>query len=292
MMSCYEEAVQRMEHPKNTHVRMGYYKPYEDPHAIIYEWKLNREQWHETTEPIKKIYKKDFTIYFTFFMFCYFACPIIAIIIAGDFYVLQAGNFKDYWRLVLYATPLLLPIITIIIAGTIRGYKRMREPYDKRVLFMTPRGVFNGRVYTTRIWEYQINEKKNMFNLLISQCNMFNLTRGGQGILSGTGGRKHTFWNNFIYNDADKIRIFVILELWEKYKTIKPKDQKQRVLLQNYLLNQSAEEVEKIRKEYMEIFEKDEERWQYWIEHCPPLGWGDKHILFTKDQYKMIEELY
>jgi hypothetical protein len=291
MMSCYEEAVRAQAHPIDRLVKTGYYKLYDDePHGIIYEWKLNREQWHETTEPIKKIYIKDFTLRFFFFMFCYFVCPIISIIIDGEFYLLQMGSFKNYWISVLYLTPLLLPIIIIIIVGTIYGYKRMREPYDKRALFVTPRGVFNGREYTTRIWEYQINEKKNMFNLLLTQCNMFNLTRGGNLAFAHVGGRTHTFWNNFVYNEADKTRIFVIIELWEQNKIIKPKDQRQRILLQNYLISRPAEEVEKIRKEYAEIFEKDEERWQYWLEHCPPLGWGDKHIIFTRDQYKMMEE--
>jgi len=288
MYSCYEGAMLNMEHHQNKYVRMGYYKPYEEPHAIMYEWVLNREQWNETTEPIKKIYVKDFTIRFSFFMFCYFIVPMIICITDGNFIT------GDYWYIVLHLTPLLLPIIIIIIAGTIYGYKRVREPKDKRVLFMTPRGVFNGRVYTTQIWEYEINENKNMFNLLLSQCNMFNLAKGlrGANADAGTGGSKHTFWNNFLYNEADKMHIFVILELWEQYKIIKPKDQRQRKLLQEYLQSKPQEEVEKIRQGYNAIFEKYEERWQHWQENCPPLGWGSKHLIFTKNYYKTIEELY
>jgi hypothetical protein len=244
MRSCYEEAICAVNNPVDDFVEMGFCKPY-PPHTILHEWEVSPEQWRKATEPLKQIYIKDFLSYFLFFIFCYLGLPTLIITIYWKRYPSEYGYIYSILSFIF------VPILLLIVLGTLIAFRRVRKP-NKHVFFMTNRGIFNGRIYTIMLQEYQLDEKNCKFSLLLKQCNMFNLagSGGSMDITAGTGGRTHTFWNDFFYNEADKIKIYTIIDLWEQYNIIKPKNAFQHMLLHDYLKSQPADMVEQIKESY------------------------------------------
>ena len=239
MWSCYEEALFDVKNPMYDAVMLGLLKP-DPPHTVLYEWEVNRKQWLEATEPLKQIYIKGFLLYFLFVLFCYLGVPIIAGIINGDFFSIDIF-FQYYKDIDFIFTLIFVPILTFIVFKTLTGFKRVREP-ERHVFFMTNMGVFNGRVYETRLKEYRINEKEQKFSLLLEQCNMGNLARSRGSI----EGKTYTFWNDFFYNEEGKTRIFAIIAMWEQYEIIKAENNSHHKLLHDYLNSRPSDEIERI----------------------------------------------
>jgi hypothetical protein len=242
MWSCYEEALFDVKNPMNDTVRLGLLKP-DRPHTVLHEWEVNREQWLEATEPLKQIYIKSFLLYFLFVLFSYLAVPIIAGIINGDFFD-NKYFFQNYKNVYFIYSIIHIPILTFIVLKTLASFKRVREP-ERRIFFMSNMGVFNGRVYETRLKEYRISEHEQKFSLFLKQCNMGNLARG----VDGVGGKTYTFWNDFFYNEEDKTRIFAIIAMWEQYELIKAENNSHNKLLHDYLNSQPIDEIERITNE-------------------------------------------
>jgi hypothetical protein len=245
MQSRYEEAILDVKNPFNPLAQFGLLKP--DPtHTVLYEWEVSREQWLEATEPLKQIYIKDFLWYFLLIFFFYLGVPILFGIIDGNFFD-NKYFFQNYKNVYFIFTLIFVPILTFIVFKTLTSFKSVREP-ERRVFFLTNMGVFNGRVYESRLKEYRINEQEQKFSLLLEQCNMGDLT-SGDIFLSGIAGKTYTFWNDFLYNEEDKTRIFAIIAMWEQYELVKAENNSHQKLLHDYLNSRSSDEIERITNE-------------------------------------------
>ena len=269
MKSCYDEAIETVERKRRRWVNPIYDDDGSctkteilESDTILYEWKVNREQWQTATKPIKNIYVKAYIEYFIFIIFCCYGIPIIMDIILNYFsgflnYILLKRFQDKFFGILSLSTNVLL--ITL----TLHGYNRVFKS-DKYSFFMTNWGIFNGRVYSTKIESYRIYKNENRVSIFLTQCNMGNLRRGNAtmgawiskmqedylGTDEETQQSPCSFWNDFIYNDEDKIHIFSILDLWEEHKVINADNYTHYSLLKEYLKNQPKDQVEKIKEDY------------------------------------------
>lgn len=282
MKNRYEEAIESVKEKKRRYINPVFnntetqYTELHESDIILYEWNLSNEQWLDATEAIKKgVYKKDFIKYILQLLFILLFMALVSL-----FFIIYDDNPVGTKRANIITSIIMTSLFTATIVGTYTGLKSVRKPY-KRAFFMTNWGIYNGRVYSTRLLEYEIHEKENKFSLLLKQSNLGNIggSVGGYGARSAyaqnirkhfgfydlESGKPRIFWNDFIYNEADKIHIFTILSLWEQNNIIKAKNWEQQKILQKYLASQPAELLEQITEKYKKSMYYSDKPQQYFM---------------------------
>ena len=234
MNNYYERAIYCAKNPINDLTKLGF-KKQDYSHNILYEWKIDKELWCKAIYPLKKIYIKDSLGYILFFLFCFLVSPVITAFIGNDIHNINI-SYKKYIEIYIFSGFIFVPIIILIIIKTIKSYHFVCSPNDC-IFFMTNVGIFNGRVYETKIKKYRLVENENKFCILLTQCSLGNIS-GGSGpnhLTYGTGGKTHTFWNNFYYNDDDKKHIYLILAMWENCNIIEAENYLSYNILHDYI---------------------------------------------------------
>lgn len=189
---------------------------------IIYEWELDEKQWLESMKPLEKEYRSEFRkkiiLYDGVFPVVFL---IFAIVVYYRDYAMD-GFIAALIMMIIYV----LPVTLIVCLQFKRHIHELLHP-ERRKFFMTKSGMYTGRMFCRQIERYKISDKGCRFSLFITQPGIYPYRdNGASGVMR--------IWNDFIFNEEDRLSIYTILEEWESDGT-KPERESDRRRLHQYL---------------------------------------------------------